>query len=128
MSEEEHGRTQGKGRDAPHDTTVKKVQGNTAPHGEMGQSYLVSGTRLSMRRWREEPGEDKPRVRRPYETVGYVISGAAKLELEGQTIRLEAGDSWLVPENAEHTYEILEPFEAVEATAPPARVHDRDAT
>lgn len=108
------------------DTTVKKVQSDTAPQGSMGQAYLVSGTKMALRRWREEPGEDKPKVKRPYETVGYVISGAAKLQLEGQTIRLKAGDSWLVPEHAEHTYEILEPFEAIEATSPPARIHDRD--
>jgi quercetin dioxygenase-like cupin family protein len=112
--------------DAKRDTTVKKVQSDTAPHGAMGQEYLVSGTSVAMRRWREQPGEPKPHVERPYETVGYVISGVAELTLEGQTIRLEAGDSWLVPEHAKHTYEILEPFEAIEATSPPARIHDRD--
>lgn len=55
-----------------------------------------------------------------------MISGRAELELEGQTVRLEPGDSWLVPANAEHSYRILEPFTAVEATAPPAQVHGRD--
>jgi uncharacterized cupin superfamily protein len=34
---------------------------------------------------------------------------------------LEAGDSWLVPQGAEHTYAILETFTAIEATSPPAR-------
>ena len=48
------------------------------------------------------------------------------LLLEGQTIRLERGDSWLVPAGAKHTYLILEPFTAVEATAPPSQVHGRD--
>jgi quercetin dioxygenase-like cupin family protein len=63
---------------------------------------------------------------RDYETVGYVISGRAELRLEGQTLMLEAGDSWLVPPGAEHSYTILEPFTAIEATAPPAQVHGRD--
>lgn len=112
--------------DSKKDTTVKKVQSDTAPHGAMGQAYLVSGTNVAMRRWREEPGDAKPQAARPYETVGYVVSGVAELHLEGQKIRLEAGDSWLVPEHARHTYEILESFEAIEATSPPARVHDRD--
>ncbi len=35
-------------------------------------------------------------------------------------MRLEPGDSWLVPAGAEHTYRILETFTAVEATSPPA--------
>jgi Cupin domain len=53
--------------------------------------------------------------------VGYVISGSARLDLEGQTLNLKAGDSWLVPAGAMHQYTILEPFSAVEATAPPPR-------
>jgi mannose-6-phosphate isomerase-like protein (cupin superfamily) len=31
------------------------------------------------------------------ETVRFVISGSATLDLEGQTLHLKAGDSWLVP-------------------------------
>jgi quercetin dioxygenase-like cupin family protein len=109
------------------DSTIKKVQAETAPRGADGQRYLVSGKRVSMRLWRDEaPGEAKPATRRDYETVGYVIGGRAELELEGQTIRLEPGDCWLVPADAEHRYRILEPFTAIEATAPPAQVHGRD--
>ncbi len=58
--------------------------------------------------------------------VGYVIEGCAKLEIEGQVIWLEAGDSWVVPKGSTHRYEIMEPFTAVEATTPPAQVHGRD--
>ena len=57
---------------------------------------------------------------RDYETVGYVISGYAR------TLNLKPGDSWLVPAGATHQYMIMEPFTAVEATAPPAEVHGRD--
>jgi quercetin dioxygenase-like cupin family protein len=41
-------------------------------------------------------------------------------------ILLEAGDSWTVAKGSRHTYKILEPFTAVEATCPPAQVHGRD--
>ena len=79
-----------------------------------------------MRLWEEEPpGEAKPPTARDYETVGYVIKGRAELYIEGQLIKLEPGDSWLVPKDAVHTYKILEPFTAVEATSPPAQVHGR---
>ena len=108
------------------DTSVTKVGGEKSPVGRMGQRYLASGTRLSMRLWLdEEPGEKEP-VRRDYETIGYVLKGRAELTLEGQTVRLEAGDSWVVPNGAEHSYKILETFSAVEATSPPAEVHGRD--
>jgi quercetin dioxygenase-like cupin family protein len=109
------------------DTTIKKVESGSSPTGDMGQRYLVAGKRVSMRIWIDEPGGKlKGPTTRDYETVGYVISGSAKLELEGQTLVLKHGDSWLVPAGAMHQYTILEPFTAVEATAPPAEVHGRD--
>jgi quercetin dioxygenase-like cupin family protein len=109
------------------DTSVKKVSAAHSPKGEMGQRYLVSGKSVSMRLWQDEPpGDAKPAARRAYETVGYVVAGRAELEIEGQTLHLEPGDSWLVPKEAEHRYTIKEPFTAVEATAPPAQVHGRD--
>ncbi|WP_447980016.1 cupin domain-containing protein [Candidatus Nitrospira bockiana] len=109
------------------DTSVKKVNAHYSPMGEMGQKYLVSGKSLSMRLWEDEPaGVKKEATRRQYETVGYVIKGRAELQIEGQTILLEPGDSWVVPKGSSHSYSILEPFTAVEATAPPAQVHGRD--
>ena len=108
------------------DTTVKKVSGASSPKGEMGQVYLASGKRVSMRLWRDEKPQAKGAVRRDYETAGYVIAGRAELMIEGQTITLEPGVSWLVPADAEHSYRIIEIFTAVEATAPPAQVHGRD--
>ena len=109
------------------DTSVKKVQAAHSPEGKQGQKYLASGIRLAMRLWEEEPsGEPKPETRRDYESIGYVLKGRAKLYLAGQTIVLEPGDCWVVPKDAAHRYEIVEPFKAVEATSPPARVHGRD--
>jgi quercetin dioxygenase-like cupin family protein len=109
------------------DTTIKKVEARSSPKGEMGQRYLVAGKRVSMRLWIDEPGGKlKAPTAREYETVGYVISGRAKLDVEGQTIDLKSGDCWLVPAGATHQYTIVEPFTAVEATAPPAEVHGRD--
>lgn len=109
------------------DTTIKKVKGQLSPHGSMGQKYLLSGTRLSMRLWENLPaGKPTLSTSRGYETIGYVIKGRAELQMEGQTILLEEGDVWLVPKGAGHSYNILEPFTAIEATAPPAEVHARD--
>ena len=109
------------------DTTVKKINSTHSPRGAMGQKYLATGTSMSMRLWDGEPAGDpgEPHAR-DYETVGYVVSGRAELHLEGQTVLLEPGDSWVVPRGATHHYAILEPFTAVEATHPPAEVHARD--
>ena len=83
---------------------------------------------MAMRLWEEKAGSRNAEpTRREYETLGYAIRGRAELELEGQQVTLEAGDSWLVPSGAVHRYQILEDFVAVESTSPPARIHDRDA-
>ena len=109
------------------DTTIIKVSSAHSPTGEMGQKYLASGKNIAMRMWEnEQPAEPKAATSREYETVGYVISGRAELQLEGQMVLLEPGDSWVVPNGASHTYTILESFSAIEATYPPAHVHGRD--
>ncbi|MBD0390385.1 MULTISPECIES: cupin domain-containing protein [Nostoc] len=109
------------------DTSVKKIDSTHSPKGKLGQKYLASGKSISMRLWEDEqPNEDKEPASRDYETVGYVINGRAELHIEGQMILLEPGNSWVVPKGASHTYKILEPFTAVEATSPPAQVHGRD--
>jgi quercetin dioxygenase-like cupin family protein len=109
------------------DTSVKKVDSTHSPKGKLGQKYLASGKTVAMRLWEnEQPSEDKLPTSRDYETVGYVINGRAELHIEGQTILLEPGNSWVVPKGANHTYKILESFTAVEATSPPAQVHGRD--
>jgi len=110
------------------DKTVKKVSSQHSPKGALGQKYLVSGVSMGMRLWDAmKPGHKQGEHTRDYETVGYVIKGKAELHIEGQKVLLEPGDSWLVPKGATHYYEVLEPFTAVEATHPPAHVHDRDA-
>ena len=109
------------------ETTVTKIDSSRSPKGAMGQKYLASGKKVSMRLWEDEaPADAKAPSRRDYETVGYVIRGRAELHIEGQMVLLEPGDSWAVPEGAMHTYKILEPFTAVEATSPPAQAHARD--
>jgi len=109
------------------DTTITKVDSTHSPRGPLGQTYLATGVGVGMRLWRDRPpGEAKPQAARDYETVGYVISGRAELHSEGQMVLLEPGDCWVVPRHARHTYKILEPFTAIEATHPPAEIHDRD--
>lgn len=109
------------------DTTVTKIDSTHSPKGQLGQKYLATGKSMSMRLWDEGPNSDKPlQTTRDYEVIGYVLEGSAELELEGQTIRLNAGDSWVVPKGATHSYRVKDHFKAVEASHPPAEIHGRD--
>lgn len=105
------------------DATIKKVQSKTSPRSDEGKVFLADGKHVAMRMWDSvPPSDDDPLHSNDYETVGYAVSGRAELTIAGQTVRLEPGDSWLVPANAEHRYTILESFTAIEATSPPAHV------
>ena len=76
------------------DKSITKVNSATAPLGAHGQKYLAAGLQLSMRFWeQEEPGEPKPISAREYETAGFVMEDKAELQLKGQTVLLEKGDS-----------------------------------
>ncbi len=109
------------------DSKITKVRLEAAQTGPMGQKYLAAGQNVALRLWDEDPTETtKPPASRDYETVGYVISGRAEIQFDGQSLELEQGDSWVVPKGAMHTYKILEPFTAVEATDPPAPGQGRD--
>jgi nucleotide-binding universal stress UspA family protein/quercetin dioxygenase-like cupin family protein len=109
-----------------HDSTVIKIDSASSPVGEDGQTYLASGVRTSMRLWKHEPIGTSAETERDYEVVGYVLSGQAELHVEGQTVRLEPGDSYVVPRHARHRYRVLAPLTVLEATSPPAQVHARD--
>ncbi|RZK23961.1 MAG: cupin domain-containing protein [Hymenobacter sp.] len=102
--------------------STTNVNAASAPEGAQGEKQLAAGQHVALRLWEnEEPGEPKPLSSRPYETVGYVLKGRAELHLEGSVTVLEPGISYLVPQDASHTYNILETFSAVEATSPPAK-------
>jgi len=106
-------------------TTTATIESANAATGPEGQRYLGSTERVGMRLWKDEPaGERKPKAKRAYDTVGYVIRGSAELSMDGRTVTLRAGDSWVVPADTEHTYRIVDNFTAVEATSPPARALD----
>lgn len=108
--------------------SIRKVSEAHQPHGAMGQIHLAGGEQVSLRLWRNEaPGGKDERTTRAYETVGYVIAGRARLHVDGDAVALEPGDSWVVPKGVEHAYEVLEPFTAVEATAPPPEPRRLDA-
>ncbi|MDO4264077.1 MAG: cupin domain-containing protein [Deinococcus sp.] len=101
--------------------TSYKVSRDDTRHGEHGEHHLVQGEQSSMRLWHnEQPSDtaDKQPHANDYETLGYVISGRVELTVEGETLTLEAGDSYLVPSGKQHTYRVLETLNAVEVVTP----------
>jgi hypothetical protein len=74
-----------------NDNTVK-VNSEYSPLGEIGQKYLVSGKKVSMRIWKDIPPSDsKSPSQRAYETVGYVLKGRAELHIGTPVVMLKRG-------------------------------------
>lgn len=96
---------------------IEKSIGVPAPRVDV----LVSGARMMLRMW-THASRTKDRVMhsRPYETVGYVLEGRARLHIATSIMALGPGDSYVVPAHAEHAYEVVRaPFRCVEAISPP---------
>ncbi|GGK26756.1 cupin [Deinococcus malanensis] len=104
-------------------SSTYKVSRSETTHGQHGEHQLIRGESSSMRLWHNEQPADtaeKQPSRNDYETLGYVISGRVELTVDGQSVMLEAGDSYRVPSGAEHVYRVLETLTAVEVTTPAA--------
>jgi uncharacterized RmlC-like cupin family protein len=97
----------------PRPRPVKKTSLDEAPRGPRPLRPLLVGARLVVR-LREGPQDAKDRA--SHETVGFVLSGRARLEIEGHEIALCPGDCWLVPKGARHRLRTDEPFAALEAS------------
>lgn len=99
---------------------IEVIDAEHTRKGSNNERHLARGESISMRMWDAEPaGIEKKPSRREYETVGYVIAGRAEVVIEGEAAMLTPGTSWVVPKNAEHTYEVLETFTAIEVNSPP---------
>ncbi|HRI37023.1 MAG TPA: hypothetical protein PLO50_00545 [Nitrospira sp.] len=93
----------------------------------MGQKCLASGLVVSMRLWENVAPRIQEETRsREYETVGYAIKERAELDIEGQRILLNEGDSWVALKGSCHSFIILESVTAVETTTLTAQDYDRD--
>lgn len=54
----------------------------------------------------------------PHEQSGYVISGKYRMVVENQEYELTAGDSYSVPGNVPHSFEVLEGGEVIDVFTP----------
>lgn len=54
----------------------------------------------------------------PHEQSGYVISGRYRMVVDGEEYELTAGDSYAVPGNVPHSFEVLEEGEVVDVFTP----------
>lgn len=93
---------------------ISKIALKDATLGPSGQHLLAKGDDLQVRVWKKSPDLSKDSHSNPYEVAGFVLEGRARLHTGDDSEMLTAGDSWVIPADTDHRYEILEPFASVE--------------
>ena len=79
---------------------------------------LVHGEKTLMGRFKLTKGAKIPTHKHPHEQTGMMISGKMLLVVEGEKIEVEAGDSWCIPGDSEHSVVTLEDCVVVEVFSP----------
>ena len=77
-----------------------------------GQTSMV--TKMLYKR-----GDNVPSHKHPNEQSGYVLSGQYRIRFAGYDKVIGPGDSYSIPENVEHSIEIIEAGEVVDFFTPP---------
>jgi quercetin dioxygenase-like cupin family protein len=80
---------------------------------------LAVGEKTMVTKMLYEEGNEVQSHAHPNEQGGYVVAGRYRLVIEGEETVIEAGDSYVIPENAEHRLEALETGEVIDVFVPP---------
>lgn len=79
---------------------------------------LCYGEKTLMVEFRLNQGAALPNHSHPHEQTGYLVSGKLQLTVGGKTVTAEAGDSWCIPGNVEHSALALAETTAIEVFSP----------
>ena len=80
---------------------------------------LAVGEKSMITRMNYLVGNIVPLHSHPSEQSGYVISGKYRINYENISEILNPGDSYSVPENVEHSWEVIENGEVIDVFSPP---------
>ena len=98
---------------------VKKQ--NALPRQFKGVSFdvLAVGEKSMVTKMSYKIGDKVPPHTHPNEQSGYVISGQYRIQYEGVNEILNPGDSYSIPENVVHAWEVIIGGEVIDVFTPP---------
>ncbi len=80
---------------------------------------LAVGEKSMVTRMNYKVGDNVPAHYHPNEQSGYVISGKYRIKYQNINEILNSGDSYSIPENVDHSWEVLEAGEVIDTFSPP---------
>ena len=79
---------------------------------------VAYGEKTLMVKFRFGVGGVIPLHAHPHEQTGHLFSGRIRLQIGDEVLEVSSGDSWSIPENTQHSAEVLQPSIAVEVFSP----------
>jgi len=79
---------------------------------------LAVGQKSMVTKMNYKVGDKVPLHAHPNEQSGYVISGKYKIQYQDLNEILLPGDSYSIPENVEHSWEVIEGGEVIDVFSP----------
>jgi unsaturated pyranuronate lyase len=80
---------------------------------------LVEGASMMVVEFTFDANTQVPNHTHPHEQVGYVVSGRARMTIDGQDFDIGPGDSYHIPSNVPHSALTLTPAVMVDTFSPP---------
>ncbi|MBN6367650.1 cupin domain-containing protein [Providencia rettgeri] len=82
------------------------------------QAKFIHGTGFTIAFWTFKPKAIIPEHVHEHETATTILKGSLRLTVDGRTVFLHAGDSFIIPSWAVHDAEALEPSEVIDVYTP----------
>jgi len=80
---------------------------------------LAVGQKSMVTKMNYKAGDNVPLHSHPNEQSGYVISGKYMIKYQDINEMLNPGDSYSIPENIDHSWEVIEGGEVIDVFSPP---------
>lgn len=79
---------------------------------------LAVGEKSIVRKMNYVEGNFAALHQHPHEQSGYVISGKYRMTVDGKEYELQPGDSYVIPGNVTHFFEVIEGGEVIDVFTP----------
>ena len=103
----------------PTTMITKKVDAKKREFKNVSFDVLATGEKSMVTKMNYKIGDIVPLHSHPNEQSGYVISGKYRIIYQEIDEILTAGDSYSIPENIPHSWEVIEAGEAIDVFTPP---------
>ena len=100
---------------------MKAVPWDQVPEDRLIQGIrrrIVTGEQVMLGRLFLPKGATVPAHRHPNEQISHILSGAIRFTVDGQEVVVRAGETLVIPANAEHIAEALEDTDDIDAFSP----------